>query len=181
MKKVIIGIICALSLVLAVNSAQALTILAIGDPEYVGSINDGIPSNPAAEIGYIGTLIGLPIGQVDISIGTETYNREDSTLAPLPAVNLFLSKDESGSYSFTAANAGNLYLLGKYDAGKAGSLVFLVNAAMNDVFELPATYNGHDISHLSAYSTKSVPEPTTLLLVGLGLVGVAGVRRKLRK
>ena len=37
------------------------------------------------------------------------------------------------------------------------------------------------LSHLSAYiAPTSVPEPTTLLLLGLGLVGVAGLRRKQR-
>jgi len=33
------------------------------------------------------------------------------------------------------------------------------------------------ISHVSFFTTTAVPEPLTLLLLGLGLVGVAGVRR----
>jgi len=39
----------------------------------------------------------------------------------------------------------------------------------------------YDISHVSFFGSQKVPEPTTMLLLGLGLIGLAGIRRKLKK
>ena len=37
------------------------------------------------------------------------------------------------------------------------------------------------LNSFQIYGTSSVPEPATMLLLGLGLMGVAGVRRKFKK
>ena len=182
MKKAMIGTLCSVVLMFAVVSAQATTIgLLQFDDYYVGSINDGIPSSPGLEIGYINNLIGLAPGASNTPIGTEIYNREGSDIATLPTVGTWNTKDEVAPFSFVAPFDGSFYVLAKYDAAAAGSLVWLVDALAADIFTAQANYNDRGLSHISAYGNASVPEPMTLILLGFGLVGLAGFSRRFKK
>jgi hypothetical protein len=49
----------------------------------------------------------------------------------------------------------------------------------------PRGYGGLELSHFTGYNAgtppTSVPEPATIFLLGLGLVGMAGLKRKIKK
>lgn len=164
--------------------------IAIGDAQYLGSINDGIPSNPANEATYINYLatLGAGAGNTQIPVGTgEIYNREGSTLSgPFPTAvtgGAIKEEDEKTPDFDNIINAtGFSYILGKYDAGQAGSLVWYTGGGLGDV-ELPTTYMGKGLSHISLYNPRdpgtSVPDGgTTLALLGIGLLSMSYINRR---
>ena len=180
------GFFGAVSLVVSMSSANAGLI--IGDANYVGSITPNHPSNPASEVGYINYLITLAAGTGDTTSGTETYNREGSSLnGVLPAAVLADAfKDESSAFTINLTGSSYQYILGKYDASKAGALVWFSNTGFTGEVSLPGTFNGQGISHISGYNLTSgipfipVPEPGAWSLFGLGLLGLGLSRRRLR-
>ena len=179
------GFFGAVSLVVGMSSANAGLI--IGDANYVGSITPNHPSNPASEVGYVNDLITLAPGAGDTTIVTETYNRVGSTLGGLPAAVLTDAfKDETSAFTINLTGSSYQYILGKYDASKAGALVWFSNTGFTGEISLPGTFNGHGISHISGYNLTSgipfipVPEPGAWSLFGLGLLGLGLSRRRLR-
>jgi hypothetical protein len=182
MKKLIIAACCLMGIALTGMSAQAVTI-SYGDGYYVGYIWDSIPADPTLELGYITNLISLGPGASATTIGTETYNRIDSTLVgSLPNPTSFyygLSSQNSWVSNFS----GSAYILGKYDGPNAGALVWLVNIQEGTTYTVPQNWpypNKYGISQFNIFATNAVPEPSTLLLLGAGLLGLAGVSRRMK-
>lgn len=173
---------------LSATLAVSLKALSFGDARSIGLINDGIPSNPSDEVGYINNLIGMAAPSGPLTIGTETYTRTSNVFVPLPpAVVAGSLKQDNSNTTFDLGTGGFTYLLAKYDAANAGSYVWYV-AGLTGIVTLPGTFsNGQfEISHSTAFNPggggdiPGVPDGgTTVALLGLGLAVLAMVQRRL--
>jgi len=86
-----------------------------------------------------------------------------------------------GTISYYVVKAGNYFAMYEVDPAAASG-----SWSTYDIWKLgvPGTggNDGLTISHFTGYNANaSVPEATTLLLMGFGLVGLAGVARRLEK
>jgi hypothetical protein len=185
MKKItMLAIVCALALGLAAPTASAVE-LDLTSSQYLGLIDDGIPSSATDEVGYINILIGLAPGAPTQTIGSETYTRSNNPcpVGGCPTASAVGGvKNETGSFTNIDVT-GWSYLIAKYDGPNYGSVVWYVGG-LNELVDIPDTLGtgNWEISHYSLYNpSTSVPDGGfTLMLLGGALVGLEGLRRKYR-
>lgn len=186
MKKLLV-LLAVLALVPA--AANAATILTT---DYLfGTVQPGAPSGDAIELDRLEYLVGwfnLPIDAVqplptpdgDVK-HVYTLYRPSALTAPLPTPTGTFEKKDGYSLNTYTLTRPYEYLEVKYGQDSA---YYYIGGITGDIeFHAPAAFGttGVGVSHIVLYNptTTQVPEPATLLLLGVGLAFAgARLRRK---
>jgi hypothetical protein len=133
-------------------------------------------SNSSTELIFLTDILGFSpgafIGKEDSAVpGDYFYNQDIRSL--------------SNWFSPNVDITGWLYAVVKVDGPNDGWYGYQrddTDGLGLTVPDIPGTTQfRYGISHVSFFGSTPVPEPATLLLLGLGLVGLAGIRRGLKK
>jgi len=182
MKKIIIVLMFAVCMVGFAGPAKALSLTAA---DLIGTVQPGEPASEAKELDRLNLLItmyntGTPTSPYTYTQGSKswTYTLDVGSNVPssLTTANGGL-KDEDGSYIITS---GYLYLLAKvgdddvffYLGGKTGTIT------SNDIYIPSWITGGTGLSHITLFNPVGVPEPSILILLGTGLLGLVGIGRR---
>ena len=129
-------------------------IRSIGNSAFTGTI-EGLAYDGSLIWAIGGSLLGInpTTGEIVTSLPNAA-----STILPFGGTGIAIG---GANELVLAADTGQWYRVSKTD----GSVI-------------ASGSNGIDMYDLAALSPSSVPEPTTMLLLGLGLVGLAGFRKR---
>lgn len=177
MTKTLIALACGLAMTFSATTASALS---VGDANYIGSVDNGVPSGDADEVNYVNSLLDQAIGTTQLCLydTDETCSRVGSTLntAGFVDATLPVNKNESGTNLVNVT--GYQYLLVKYGAGGGEQISYVWYVGnLSGVQSISPTLA---LSHWSLFNQgTAVPDGgATLGLLGLGMMGLSFLRRR---
>jgi hypothetical protein len=157
----------------------------------------GLDTNTGSTLSFSDVLVGTgtgtwagvsPANTTGAIFNTVTYNPVTVPITPYlwtftvinSPVSPYTTTYTMSGLTMTVVNAGASYL----DISGTGLISVTSTYPLNNNIATPGTYDittqgGTGTFTFSATSTAA-PEPMTLLLLGFGLVGVAGIRRKMK-
>lgn len=164
MKKILILSLIAMFLVLAIVPVMADTLIVPVDDSIYENPQGILPnSNPDTEELFLETILGL------------TYN--DPSVDFIHKEENYFATEEFKSLTNYDPGFAWLYAVVKVD-GKNDGWYAYQNDGINGLSVPTVGQYRYGISHVSFFGSTPVPEPATLILLGLGLLGIAGIRRK---
>ncbi len=181
MKILMIPMIAAFMICGILTSVNALTIDPNTTPNWTGTENN-VPDILTTITGIMGfSAADNELYKKDVAPAVEYGPFKDSYST------VFDTNLEDATITWDGGNYINgspLYVLVKDGKHQPAWYLFSINwngketIYLQDFWKEPTQ---GDISHVALYGKSVVPEPTTMLLLGLGLVGLAGVGRKFKK